>query len=115
MAIVRKSLDELRARRPIVDRARIDATTEDDIRRQAIEDGETLDVAPERHELTIPVRAVREKLGLSQEAFAKALRIPVGTIRNWEQNRVKPDPAARALLLILYRQPKAALDALRAA
>jgi putative transcriptional regulator len=58
---------------------------------------------------------VREKLGLSQEAFAKALNIPVGTIRNWEQNRVKPDPAARALLLILYRQPKVALDALRAA
>jgi hypothetical protein len=31
------------------------------------------------------------------------------------QNRVKPDPAARALLLILYRQPRAALEARRAA
>jgi len=93
----------------------MDATTEDDIRRHAIEDGEDPDAPLAHHELTIPARAVREKLGLSQEAFAKALNIPVGTIRNWEQNRVKPDPAARALLLILYRQPKVALDALRAA
>jgi putative transcriptional regulator len=115
MALVRKSLDELRAQRPGVDRAKMDATTEDDIRRHAIEDGEDPDAPLAHHELTIPARAVREKLGLSQEAFAKALNIPVGTIRNWEQNRVKPDPAARALLLILYRQPKVALDALRAA
>ena len=115
MALVRKSLDELLAQRPGVDRAKMDATTEDDIRRHAIEDGEDPDAPLARHELTIPARAVREKLGLSQEAFAKALNIPVGTIRNWEQNRVKPDPAARALLLILYRQPKVALDALRAA
>ena len=115
MALVRKSLDELRAQRPGVDRAKMDATTEDDIRRHAIEDGEDPDAPLAHHELTIPARAVREKLGLSQEAFAKALNIPVGTIRNWEQNRVKPDPAARALLLILYRQPKVALEALRAA
>jgi putative transcriptional regulator len=115
MALVRKSLDELRAQRPGVDRAKMDATTEDDIRRHAIEDGEDPDAPLAHHELTIPARAVREKLGLSQEAFAKALNIPVGTIRNWEQNRVKPDPAARALLLILYRHPKVALDALRAA
>jgi putative transcriptional regulator len=115
MAIVRKSLDELRAKRPVVDRTKMDATTEDDIRRHAVKDGEHPDAPPPPFDLVIPTRAVREKLGLSQEAFAKALNIPVGTIRNWEQNRVKPDPAARALLLILYRQPKVALDALRAA
>ena len=52
---------------------------------------------------------------MSQAEFAKAFHIPVGTIRNWEQNRVKPDPAACALLTILYRQPDAALKAFRAA
>jgi putative transcriptional regulator len=52
---------------------------------------------------------------MSQADFARAFRIPIGTIRNWEQNRVQPDPAARALLTILYRQPEAALKAIRAA
>ena len=115
MALIRKSLDELLAQRPVVDRAKIDATTEVDIRRHAIEDGEDPDAPLMNYQLTIPARAVREKLGLSQEAFAKALHIPVGTIRNWEQNRVTPDPAARALLTILYRQPQAAMKALQAA
>lgn len=115
MAVIRKTLDDLLARRPIVDRAKIDTTTDDDIRRHAVEDGDNPDAPLPRFELTIPPCAVREKLGLSQEAFAKALHIPVGTIRNWEQNRVTPDPAARALLTILYRQPEAALKALRAA
>ena len=115
MALIRKSLDELLSQRPVVDRAKIDATTEVDIRRHAIEDGEDPDAPLMNYQLTIPARAVREKLGLSQEAFAKALHIPVGTIRNWEQNRVTPDPAARALLTILYRQPQAAMKALQAA
>ena len=114
MAIVRKSLDDLRAQRHVVDRAKIDTTTEDDIVRQAIEDGQNPDAPLTKYELKIPARAVREKLGLSQKAFAKVLDIPVGTIRNWEQNRVKPDPAARALLIILYRQPEV-LKALHAA
>ncbi len=115
MAIVRKSLVELRRERRTVDRAKIAATTDDDIRRQAIEDGEDPDASLEDLELVIPVHVVRRKLGMSQAEFAKAFHIPVGTIRNWEQNRVKPDPAARALLTILYRQPDAALKAFRAA
>ena len=115
MAIVRKSLDELRSERRAVDRAKIASTTEDEIRQQAIEDGEDPDARDEHFELVVPVHAVRRKLGMSQAEFAKAFHIPVGTIRNWEQNRVKPDPAARALLTILYRQPEAALRAFRAA
>jgi putative transcriptional regulator len=115
MAIVRKSLDQLRAEEASVDRARLDATTDVDIRRHAAEDGENPDAPLAQFHLVIPVHAVRQKLGLTQEAFAELLQIPVGTIRNWEQNRVQPDPAARALLTILYREPKAALKALRAA
>jgi putative transcriptional regulator len=115
MAIVRKSLDELRSEQRTIDRAKIAATTDDEIHRQAIEDGEDLEAPLDQFELVIPVHAVRRKLGMSQAEFAKAFHIPIGTIRNWEQNRVKPDPAARALLTILYRQPEAALKAFRAA
>ena len=115
MAIVRKSLDELRSERRTIERGKIAATTESEIRRQAIEDGEDPDAPLEQFELVIPVHAVRRKLAMSQAQFARAFGIPIGTIRNWEQNRVKPDPAARALLTILYRQPEAALKAIRAA
>jgi hypothetical protein len=37
------TLEELRARRPFVDRSKVAATTEDDIRRHKIEDGEDPD------------------------------------------------------------------------
>jgi putative transcriptional regulator len=37
------TLDEIRASRPLVDRAKIAATTESDIRRHQIEDGEDPD------------------------------------------------------------------------
>jgi transcriptional regulator with XRE-family HTH domain len=50
----------------------------------------------------------------TQEEFAKALRIPLPTLRNWEQGRVLPDPAARSLLTIVAKNPKAALKALSA-
>jgi putative transcriptional regulator len=115
MAIVRKSLDDLRSEKPGVDQTKLAATTEEDIRRDAIEDGEDPDAPLAEFNLVIPVHAVRRRLGMSQADFARTLRIPIGTIRNWEQDRVQPDPAARALLTILYRQPEAALKALEAA
>jgi len=57
-----------------------------------------------------PARFVR----LTQEQFAQAMGISVHTLRNWEQGRVRPDPAARSLLLAVYRNPKAVLAALAA-
>lgn len=113
MAIVRKTLSEILASEPDVDYAILDATTEEDIRRHMIEDGEDPDRPVLGGELTILPEAVRYKLGMTQEEFAQALRIPVGTLRNWEQGRVKPDPAARSLLLAVYDNPKAVFRALR--
>ena len=58
-------------------------------------------------ELAVPdVKQVREKLGLSQKEFARALRVSVGTIRNWEQNRRQPTGPARVLLAIVQQQPE---------
>lgn len=62
--------------------------------------------------LTVPVKLVREKLRMTQAEMAALLRVPVGTLRNWEQNRFSIDPAVQALLLVLYREPEAALRAL---
>ncbi len=115
MASLRKSLDDLRSEGPTVDLIKIAAATEDKIRRHAIEDGEDPDTPLAEFDLVIPVHVVRRKLGMSQADFARTLHIPIGTIQNWEQRRVQPDPAARALLTILYRQPEAALKALQPA
>lgn len=59
-------------------------------------------------------KVVRQALGLSQEAFAEQFRIPVGTLRDWEQGRVEPDQAARAYLMVIARNPNAVRKALAA-
>jgi putative transcriptional regulator len=112
MAVVRKSLGQIRAGKPRVDRAKLDATTEADIRRHQIEDDEYPDAPLEGFTWNVPARAARQRLNMTQEQMAALLRIPVATLRNWEQGRVRPDQAAQALLTILYRRPEMAKEAL---
>ena len=113
--MVRMTLEEIRASKPAVDQAKLDRTTEEDIRRYQIEDGYDPDYEPRQMRLVVPAREVRRKLGLTQEAFAAALQIPLATLRNWEQGRTLPDPAARALLTIVAKEPEIALRALKVA
>ncbi|HLG13498.1 MAG TPA: helix-turn-helix domain-containing protein [Blastocatellia bacterium] len=56
------------------------------------------------------VASVREKTGLSQERFATLLGVSIRTLQDWEQGRRAPSGAARTLLLIAERNPKALLD-----
>jgi putative transcriptional regulator len=56
------------------------------------------------------VRALREQFGLSQDKFASLVGISVGTLRNWEQGRRKPEGPARVLLRIAALHPEALLD-----
>jgi putative transcriptional regulator len=114
MARTRKTLEQIKASKPKLDHAKLAATTEDDIRRYMIEDGFDPDVEIKDYQVVYPPHVVRKQLGMTQEEFAKALHIPVATLRNWEQGRVAPDPAARALLTIVARIPQAALKALAA-
>ena len=105
-------LADIQAKPPKVTRAKLDATTEADIRHHMVEDGEHPD-APPPSRVVVPAGAVRQQLGLSQPQFSELTGVPIGTVRNWEQGRALPDPAARALLLVLAREPEAALRALR--
>ena len=57
-----------------------------------------------------PVAAIRKKTGLSQSRFATLLGVSVRTLQDWEQGRRAPSGAARTLLLIAYKNPKALLD-----
>ncbi len=56
------------------------------------------------------VGTIREKTGLSQSSFAELLGVSVRTLQDWEQGRRAPSGAARTLLLIAERNPKALLD-----
>ena len=63
----------------------------------------------------VNVKKLRERLGLTQEAFAAAYRIPVGTLRDWEQGRKNPDAPARAYLLVIDRNPEMVAQLLKRA
>ena len=110
--MARMTLDQIKAARPKVDRARIQATSENDIARQMREDGEDSNAAMGTFIEDLPPARIRERMGMTQVELANTLRIPVATLRNWEQGRVGIDPAARALFRILSRDPKHALKAL---
>jgi len=111
--MVRRTLENIIASRPQADHAKLDATTDEEIRRYMIEDGEDPEAAPGAYVEEWPPSRIRERLGMSQTEFAAALTIPVATLRNWEQGRVRPDPAARALLRIVAQAPETALAVLR--
>lgn len=61
------------------------------------------------------VAALRRFIGLSQAEFADALGISVHTLRNWEQDRRKPEGAAVALLRIAARHPGVVRENVRTA
>jgi putative transcriptional regulator len=56
------------------------------------------------------VSAIRERTGLSQAKFAQLLGVSVRTLQEWEQGRRAPSGAARTLLRIAAKNPRAVLD-----
>jgi putative transcriptional regulator len=59
------------------------------------------------------VTLVRRALKLSQEEFSERYQIPIGTLRDWEQNRKEPDAAAQAYLKVIASDPNVVARALR--
>jgi putative transcriptional regulator len=58
------------------------------------------------------VRALRQKLNLTQEEFAARFHLPLGTVRDWEQGAHRPDKAAQVLLTVIAKEPDAVARAL---
>jgi putative transcriptional regulator len=56
------------------------------------------------------VGSVRERTGLSQAKFAQLLGVSVRTLQEWEQGRRAPSGAARTLILIAQKNPRALLE-----
>jgi putative transcriptional regulator len=59
-------------------------------------------------------KTLRRALGLTQEEFSARYRIPIGTLRDWEQGRSEPDQPARAYLNVIAHDPEAVRRALEA-
>ncbi len=58
------------------------------------------------------MKTLRISLMLTQEEFAARYRIPLGTLRDWEQGRSEPDAPARAYLDAIAGDPDAVAKAL---
>ncbi len=60
---------------------------------------------------TVPsVATIREGTGLSQPRFAELLGVSVRTLQEWEQGRRAPSGAARTLLMIAAKNPRALIE-----
>lgn len=82
-------------------------------------DGRIVEILPDGTEKTVDhndpaafVRHVRARTGMTQNAFADQIEVPVETLRNWEQGKRSPRGPARALLKLIDRAPGAAFAAL---
>jgi putative transcriptional regulator len=51
------------------------------------------------------IRETREKLHCSRAVFARKLHINERTLEKWEQGRVKPNPQAATLVLLVRKYP----------
>lgn len=110
MTIVRRKLSELGSARLPKGYKR---PTEAQIQKWKEEDGdEDFEFSDFRYVRNVNVRALRERLGLTQEEFAKRYRFPLRSVQEWEQGRKRPAAGTMTLLLAISRKPKALADAL---
>ncbi len=105
--------------RPLEDRtdwARLAAMTEEEIEANALADPDNPPLTDEELARLRPVphpRRIRERLQLTQEQFAEQFEIPLGTLRDWEQDPSLPDRSARTLLRVIEQDPEAVRNALK--
>ena len=60
----------------------------------------------------VNVKEIRAQMGLSQTGFASRFGLSLHALRNWEQGKRLPDPAARAYLRVIEKAPDAVMNAL---
>ncbi len=96
---------------------RVLAMSGEEAHRNALADEDSQPMMPEqlaRMRRAPNPRAIRLRLGMSQEAFAKQFQIPLGTLRDWEQGVHLPDTTAKTFLRVIEQDPAAVVQALRA-
>lgn len=91
---------------------RLDAQTDAEIARNVADDEDAPPILDAAGTASAIVRLVRARLGLSQSEFAARFHLPVGTLRDWEQNRKQPDASAIAYLRVIAKEPEIVAKAL---
>ena len=112
VTVTRKPGDPLRDTG--TDWAKVAALTPEQVHAAALSDPDAQPLPRDMRGFTrIPnVKKLREKLGLTQDEFAERYRIPLGTLRDWEQRRKFPDAPARAYLMVIEKNPEAVAEML---
>ena len=91
------------------DWARIRSMTDEEIQAAALSDPDALPMTYEqlaRSRRVNIVKGIRQMVGMTQAEFAAAFQLPLSTVRDWEQERSRPDAPARALLNAIARDPE---------
>jgi putative transcriptional regulator len=60
----------------------------------------------------VDVKAIRKKIGMTQEVFARHFGVSARTVQDWEQKHRHPSGPARAFLKVIDREPEAVRRAL---
>ncbi|MGH7791090.1 MAG: helix-turn-helix domain-containing protein [Thermodesulfobacteriota bacterium] len=63
----------------------------------------------------VDVKAIREKLRMTQEVFSETFAIPVSTLKKWEANHRVPEGPTKAYLMVIDKNPSAVKKALQSA
>jgi putative transcriptional regulator len=87
------------------DWARLDSMTDEEALAAARSDPDAQPLLTKMRRVS-RVKVLRQRLGMTQTKFAEAFRLPITTLRDWEQRRSIPDAPARALLLAIERAPE---------
>jgi putative transcriptional regulator len=78
------------------------------VERAALADPDALPLTAadlKRMKRTPRIKIIRRALGLTQEEFSARYRIPLATLRDWEQGRAIPDQLTQAYLTQLPHWP----------
>ena len=113
--ITRVTLDPNNPPRGKTDWALVDAKTEEEINAAALSDPDAQPLTEtELKQLrrVVDVKEVRERMKLTQKAFAERFQLSLRTLQGWEVGRFQPDQAARTLLRVIANNPEAVEHAL---
>lgn len=109
LALARRGITLLRAMEEVVDTGRsfVDLPMVEDAAVVTDELAQAgIAAAPVQPSRPIDVRALRQRLGLSREQFARRYGLEVETLRNWEIGRREPDTTARGYLQAIANDPE---------
>ena len=84
--------------------------TDEEVHTRALADPDCPPTSPERlarMRRVSPAKFIRQKLAMSQEAFAAAYGIPLDTLDAWERHAAEPGPVELAYLHAIERAPDA--------